>query len=251
MAIETRSRVRVKKGLTPYGPKKRRYSEESMATTPANPRPKKAKTRRRRTINKNAPVQTTTPKKAVSKKNPPREAAPKQYTTPKLTKKPSIRKPTLNTTPKTPTKKLTLRKSTKPLDKSYLPTPATASTTTSTTTASPYAPTRPPSPPTALSIYAETPSEETDSSSDWDGDRIRHLAASMKKKAAVRIPVPVPVQDMSIEEVVEKARVIRGRLGLGWGDGGRVTGVVEVAGEWLEDGERCRAILERARAINR
>jgi len=23
------------------------------------------------------------------------------------------------------------------------------------------------------------------------------------------------------------------------------------AGEWLEDGERCRAILERARAINR
>jgi len=242
MAIETRSRVRVKKGLTPYGPKKRRYSEESMATTPANPRPKKAKTRRRRTINKNAPVQTTTPKKAVSKKNPPREAAPNQYTTPKLTKKPSIRKPALNTTTKTPTKKLTLRKSTKPLDKSYLPTP---------TTASPYAPTRPPSPPTALSIYAETPSEETDSSSDWDGDRIRHLAASMKKKAAVRIPVPVPVQDMSIEEVVEKARVIRGRLGLGWGDGGRVTGVVEVAGEWLEDGERCRAILERARAINR
>ncbi len=73
----------------------------------------------------------------------------------------------------------------------------------------------------------------------------------MKKKAAVRIPVPVPVQDMSIEEVVEKARVIRGRLGLGWGGGGRVTGVVEVAGEWLEDGERCRAILERARAINR
>lgn len=225
MAIQTRSRVRIKKGLTPYAPKRRRYSEESMAITPANPRPKKAKARRRRTTDKNAPVQTTTPtktatKKTLPRKTPLREAAPKQYTTAKTTKKTPTRKPARQTTPKTPTKKLILKKSTKSHDKSYLP-----------TTASPYAPTRPPSPPTALSLFSETPSEETDTDSDWDGDRIRNLAASMRKKATVQAKVPAAVQDMSIQEVLEKARVIRGRLGIGWGRGrkedeGRLTGVL-------------------------
>lgn len=56
---------------------------------------------------------------------------------------------------------------------------------------------------------------------------------------------------MSIEGVIEKARVVRGRLGLGWGSGGRLTGVVEAGGEWLDDGEGCRAILERARGVGR
>lgn len=65
----------------------------------------------------------------------------------------------------------------------------------------------------------------------------------MKQKTAV----PMPVQDMSDDEVLEKARVIRGRMGLGWGDGGR--GTEAAGGDWLEDGERCREILERARAI--